>query len=99
MYLLLIALIFVVTMALPALLIVRYAVKPRQELALSPSPARRRLSRSDEGCVVVPIRIRETVPAIKGLLKLEQEKSTKQQQASALDHQVDDTIRRLILMN
>ena len=96
---LLIALFFVVAMALPAVLVVKHTVKPKPELALAHSPARRWITRSDEGSVVVPVRAPESDAANKGSKKLELAKPTKQQQASDLDHQVDDTIRRLILMN
>lgn len=96
---LLIALIFVLAMALPAVLVVKYAVRPRREPALANSPARRRHSHSEEGSVIVPVRASETAPASpkSGLLKLA--KLNKEQQASAIEHQVDDTIRRLILMS
>jgi hypothetical protein len=95
----LIALIFVVAMALPAALVVKYTVRPKGERALANSPVRRRHTHSEEGSVVVPVRASETAPASPkpGLLKLA--KPNKEQQASAIEHQVDDTIRRLILMS
>lgn len=93
------ALIFVVAMALPAFLVVQYTVKPRRQLALAQSPAHRRLTQSEEGSVVMPFRARQSdaAGANSGLLKAA--KPTKEQLASALDHQVEDTIRKLILMS
>jgi hypothetical protein len=99
MHPLMIALIFVVTMALPAFVAVRLTGRPKQELALAHAPARQRLTRSEEGSVVVPTRAPETVPASPKLSVLKLAKPNKEQQASALDHQVEDTIRRLILMS
>jgi hypothetical protein len=84
---LLIALIFVVMMAAPAIVAIQYTFKPKRQPALAPHPAPRPLTRSVEGSVVLPTRIPESVPA----------KPNKQKQASALDRQVDDMIRRFIL--
>ena len=96
---LMIALTFVVTMALPAFLVVQYAVKPRRQLALAQSPAHRRLTRSEEGSVVVPIRASKSDAASTAASLLKAAKPSKEQLASALDHQVEDTIRKLILMS
>ena len=102
MHPLLIASIFVVAMASPAIVAVKYAAKPRKQLALASHPARSGFTRSDEGSVVLPVRLQDSIPAKPGLRQQETAKTgkqAKQQQASALDRQVDDVIRRLILMN
>ncbi len=94
----LIAMIFVVAMAAPAIVAVRYTVKPRRELALAHGPAGRH-TRSGEGSMVLPVRDPQSVSTGREAKKLTLmlASANKQQQASALEHQVDDTIDRLIL--
>jgi hypothetical protein len=62
---LLISLIFVVTMALPAVVAVRYAAKPKRELALGSGSARRRQP-TVEGSVALPARVPKYFSATPG---------------------------------
>jgi hypothetical protein len=85
----------VVTLASMAIVVVTYTAKSRRQMALANRPERR-LTHSDEGSVVLPVR---DARADKAAKKLALTPAARQEQAVALDHQVDDTIRRLILMN
>ena len=87
-----------VTLASLAIVAMTYSAKSRRQLALSNRPERR-LAHSDEGSVVLPVRDAKSVPTGKAAKKLARTPAARQEQAVALDHQVDDTIRRLILMN
>ncbi len=87
-----------VTLATLSIVAVTYTARSRRQLALANRPGLR-LTHSDEGSVVLPVRDAKSVPTGRGAKKLALTTAAKQQQAVALDHQVDDTIRRLILMN
>ncbi len=87
-----------VTLASMAIVAVTYTAKSRRQLALANRPERR-LAHSDEGSVVLPVRDAQSARADKAAKKLALTPAAKQEQAVALDHQVEDTIRRLILMN
>jgi hypothetical protein len=87
-----------VTLASMAIVAVTYTAKSRRQLALANRPERR-LAHSDEGSVVLPVRDAQSAPTGKAAKKLALTPAAKKEQAVALDHQVDDTIRRLILMN
>lgn len=82
MHLPLIALICAVVLGSLAIVAMKFTARLKGQPALATDPVRR-LTRSVEGSLVLPVR----GPA------------AKQELAAALDHQVDDTIRRLILMN
>lgn len=91
------ALIFV-TLASFAIVAVKYAARLKRQPALAEGAAQR-LTRSVEGSLVVPVRVPAKLAA---RLKSGQQALTeaaRQEQATALDQKVDDTIRRLILMN
>jgi hypothetical protein len=87
-----------VTLALMAVVAVTYANKSRRQLAVANRPGRR-LTHSDEGSVVLPVRAPESAPISRAAKKLALSTAAKKEQAVELDHQVDDTIRRLILMS
>jgi hypothetical protein len=87
-----------VTLASLAIVAMTYTAKSRRQLALANRPERR-LAHSDEGSVVLPVRDAKSVPTGKAAKKLALTPAARQEQAVALDHQVDDTIRRLILLN
>lgn len=95
MHPLLIASIFVVTTASSAIVAVKYTLRPKQHLAPAPGPSWPWPPRSIEGSVALPDQVPEHVRP--GLL--ESVKLSQQEKANALNRQVDDTIRRLILMN
>ncbi len=91
---LLIALISVVTIVLLAVVAASFTLRHKRE----PSPVPGRwLTLSDEGSVALPLRAAETEPAHRTLGKQALATLAKEQQASALDHQVDDVISRFIL--
>jgi hypothetical protein len=72
-----------------------YSIRHNRQLS-SAKPEGRWLTSSDEGSVVLPLRVTEKESA--GSKPTKQSKaSAKEQQASALDHQVDDVISRFIL--
>jgi hypothetical protein len=77
-----------------AIAAVAYTAKSRRQVALSLRP--KQLAHSDEGSVVVPVR--NSASTSRAAKKLELF-TANQEQAVALDQKVDDTIRRLILMN
>jgi hypothetical protein len=87
-----------VTLASLAIVAVTYTAKSRRQLVLTNRPERR-LAHSDEGSVVLPVRDPQSAPTSRSGKKLALATAAKQEQAVALDHQVDDTIRRLILMS
>ena len=97
MHPLLIALIFVVTTASSAIVAVKYTVKPKRQPAPAPRPSWEPLPRSIEGSMAFPDRVPASVPEQVGPKLLTLMTRTKQQQASALDHQVDEVIHRFIL--
>ncbi len=90
---LLIASIFVVTMASPAVVALRYTAKPKRELALKSCSARRRLPRKVEGPVALPVRVPEYFSATPGPRLLESATSITQLPVSASVHQAEDGIR------
>ena len=57
MHLLIVALIFVATMASPAVVAVKFVPRTKRELALAQLPAQGRLIRVREGRVVVPVSV------------------------------------------
>jgi hypothetical protein len=61
-----IASIFVVTMASPAVVALRYTAKPKRELALGSGSAQRRLTSAVEGSMILPVRVPEYVSATPG---------------------------------
>jgi hypothetical protein len=73
---------------------VNYNLRHRRELAQPPA---RWLASSDEGSVVLPLRLTESDSAGHKLTKQAKALLFKEEQASALDHQVDDVISRFIL--
>ncbi len=87
-----------VTLASMAIVAVTYTAKSRRQMALANRPERR-LAHSDEGSVVLPVRDAQSAPTSKAAKKLALTSAARQEQAVALDQKVDDTIRRLILMN
>jgi hypothetical protein len=87
-----------VTLASMAIVAMTYAAKSRRQLAPANRPERR-IAHSDEGSVVLPVRNAQSASTGKAAKKLALTPAARQEQAVALDHQVDDTIRRLILMN
>ncbi len=96
---LMISLIFVVTMTLPAFWAVQYANRSNSQAALRLAPASQGHARAIGHGVILPIRAN-----VAALTRAEQKlaaKATpkKQLNESALDHQVDDVIHRLILMS
>jgi len=93
---LLVALIAVVAIASLAIWAVNYASGRKRRLAPVQLPARW-LAGSDEGSVVFPVRAIETAPANVRGTKQALATLSREQRASALDHQVDDVISRFIL--
>lgn len=93
---LLIASIAVVAIASLVIWAVNYASKRKRQLAPVHLPAQW-LAGSDEGSVVFPVRAAETAPANVRVGKQALATSSREQRASALDHQVDDVISRFIL--
>jgi hypothetical protein len=89
---LLIALIFAVTMALPAVVAVRYAAKPKRELALGSGSARRRQP-AVEGSVALPVRAPECISATPGPWLLESATLINQLPVGASVHQLVDEVR------
>jgi len=89
----LIAVIFIVAMALPAFAAVKFAVKPQKQPAYGPLPARKFAS-SVEGAVVVPVRAQEAeaLPSLKELTR-----ASKRQVVEFADGEVNAVIDRLIL--
>ena len=90
----LIAVIFVVAMALPAFAAVKFAVRPQKQPAYAPLPARK-FARSTEGSVVVPVRAQEADEAPLSLKALT--RASKRQVVEFADGEVNAVIDRLIL--
>lgn len=92
MHPLLIASIFVVAMASPAVVALKYAAKPKRELALEAGSARR-LPRTDEGSLVLPPRVPEYIALTPRLRLLESATLINQLPMSASVDQAEDGIR------
>jgi hypothetical protein len=75
---------------------VQYRARHKDGVEMSRRPEFASVIRQDHGHVVIPSGSATTGKAGDGKKPAA---ATKQQQATALEHQVDDTIRRLILMN
>jgi hypothetical protein len=95
---LMIASIFAAAMASLAIIAVQYRVRSRKRIEAPRRPELARAIRQEDGHVVIPSGGARAGKAGDGRKPVEATQ-TKQQQAVALEHQVDDTIRRLILMN
>ena len=90
MHPLFVASIFVVSMASPAILAVKYAAKPRRELALGSGSAQRQLPRPFEGSVVFPGSAPENLSSTLGPRLLTPPTHMNQLHVDASNHQVQD---------
>ncbi|HUB50959.1 MAG TPA: hypothetical protein VL986_02250 [Terracidiphilus sp.] len=91
----LIAVIFVVAMALPAYFAVKFAARSHKQPALAYEPVRRHFTRSTEGSVVVPVRA-EAVEEATAKPKLSA-RAAKRQPVEFAEGEVNAVIERLIL--
>ncbi len=91
-----IASIIVVALAVVLILAAQRKARHKSGIEMTRRPELASVIREDHGHVVVPSSSATTGKAGDGKKPAP---TTKQQQAAALEHQVDDTIRRLILMN
>lgn len=85
MHQLLIASVFVVTMASPAIVAVRYSARPKRQYALAHRPERRRFSCAIEGSVIFPIGVPASFEARPGPRLLTPPRAIKRLPASTPD--------------
>lgn len=93
MHPLIIASIFVVTMASPAVVALRYTAKPKRELALESGSAQRRLTNAVEGSMVLPARVPKYISATPGPRLLTQLTPVNRRPVDASVREAEDEIR------
>ena len=94
---LLIAAIFIVMMAFPAILAVRYAAKPRKQPVKASRNSLSRFGSSNEGSVILPVSVSATVLAHPGPVLISSGKRSKRAPMDFAAGEVNEVIERLIL--